>query len=48
MATYTVERVDVSSCTVEANSPEEAIEISNNDPELWDIAIGETEAILEN
>ena len=47
MPSYNVERVDISSCSVDADSPEEALEIANANPYLWDIAVGENEAILE-
>ena len=48
MAQYRVERVDVSWATVEADSPEEAMDIANNTPDLWDINVGPLEAIEEN
>lgn len=48
MATYKVERVDISWATVEADSPEEALEIANANPDLWDFQSGEPEAIIED
>jgi hypothetical protein len=40
---YRVFRVDVSEVFVEADSPEEAVVIANNNPYRWWADIGETE-----
>ena len=48
MATYTVQRIDVSSCTFEADSPEEALELSNEAPDQWEISIGTPEVFLDD
>lgn len=47
MAQYRVERVDVSWAVVEAGSPEEAEQIANSNPELWDFCSGENEVTIE-
>ena len=47
MPQYTIERVDISSCQVQADSPEEALELANAMPEKWDFTAGEPNAILE-
>lgn len=44
--TYRVERVDISFATVNATSPEEAIDIANSNPELWDVDVGDVDATL--
>lgn len=48
MPTYTVERVDISTCEVEADSPEEALELANQTPEKWDFVAGENTVFMEN
>lgn len=48
MPTYIVERVDISTCEVEADSLEEALCLANENLEKWDFCAGETTAILEN
>ena len=45
MPNYRIERTDVSWALVEAESPEEALEIANSNPELWDFEVGEPEVI---
>lgn len=47
MARYIVERVDISTAMVEADSAEEALKIANDCPELWDCEVGKPVAILE-
>jgi hypothetical protein len=44
---YRVQRADVSWAVVRASSKEEALEIANNNPDLWDINIGDTEVFDE-
>jgi hypothetical protein len=44
--TYRVERVDISHAIVNATSPEEAIDIANDNPGLWDVDIGDVDATL--
>lgn len=39
---YLIERVDISSCWVKANSKEDAIDKSNDDSICWDISVGQT------
>ena len=41
MTQYKIYRVDVSECVVEASSPEEAKEIANASPSIWDYVPGE-------
>jgi hypothetical protein len=47
MTTYRVSRWDESCTTVEADSPEEALEIANNSPEIWDYLPGEPTAAVD-
>lgn len=46
MKEYIVERVDVSWTSVCADSPEEAIEIANLNPDEWDFEKGTPTAII--
>ena len=48
MPNYIVERVDISTCKVKADSLEEALYLANLNPEQWDFCAGEPTAILEN
>lgn len=45
MTQYMVQRVDISSAYVEADSPEEALAIANDDPELWSYEAGVPEVM---
>lgn len=44
---YRVIRTDVSYANVKATSPEEALELANEQPMMWDICIGENEVELD-
>lgn len=45
MATYLVERRDVSWIEVEADSPEDALEVANDSPDRWEFEPGEMEVV---
>ena len=48
MPQYTIERVDISTCEVQADSPDEALALANAWPEIWGFEAGENTVILEN
>ena len=47
MTQYRIERYDISWATVDADSPEEALEIANSNPDLWDFDAGTPEVFEE-
>jgi hypothetical protein len=47
MPFYRIERVDVSYAVVEAENSDEALEIAERSPDIWDIDIGEPEVTEE-
>jgi hypothetical protein len=43
MTQYRIQRADISECIIEANSPEEAARIANENPDYWSYQPGDIE-----
>jgi hypothetical protein len=42
---YLIERVDTSSCWIEADSEDDAVLKSNDDGNCWDICVGDPQCV---